>query len=121
MQAPAPRPRPSRLASLAPQGEELKRQQARLVLFARYPALISSSWPGLSRPSTSLTRDGLKKTWMPATSAGMTDGVYVLLVNPLSARASKNAGIMPTTTAQVVAKANVRYISLQDGVERSRW
>jgi hypothetical protein len=32
--------------------------------------IISPSWPGLTRPSTScLSR---RKTWMPATSAGMT-------------------------------------------------
>jgi len=31
---------------------------------------VQSSWPGLSRPSTSFLR--APKTWMPATSAGMT-------------------------------------------------
>ncbi len=30
------------------------------------------SWPGLSRPSTPCF-ERLKKTWMPATSAGMTE------------------------------------------------
>jgi len=33
---------------------------------------ISESWPGLSRPSTSFWLKARKKTWMPATSAGMT-------------------------------------------------
>src|SRR5215831_12406120 len=32
-----------------------------------------SSWPGLARPSTSLRHES--KTWMPATSAGMTERV----------------------------------------------
>jgi len=31
-----------------------------------------SSWPGLSQPSTSSRKGGAVKTWMPATSAGMT-------------------------------------------------
>ena len=43
---------PSRLASLAPQGEELNRQKPRLILFACYRTLISWSWPGSTRPST---------------------------------------------------------------------
>jgi len=33
--------------------------------------IILPSWPGLSRPSTPLTALAIK-TWMPATSAGMT-------------------------------------------------
>jgi hypothetical protein len=33
---------------------------------------FSESWLGLSRPSTSSLLSGRKKTWMPATSAGMT-------------------------------------------------
>src|SRR5438132_993244 len=31
-----------------------------------------SSWPGLSRPPTSCLLSGIRKTWVPATSAGMT-------------------------------------------------
>src|SRR5690349_13212658 len=34
-------------------------------------SLVCSSWPGLSRPSTSLTSQE-RKTWMPGTSPGMT-------------------------------------------------
>jgi hypothetical protein len=33
---------------------------------------LVESWPGLSRPSTSFQPKVRKKTWMPATSAGMT-------------------------------------------------
>src|SRR5262249_13438112 len=38
-----------------------------------WPDLSPASWPGLSRPSTSLLH-WRSKTWMPATSAGMTVG-----------------------------------------------
>src|SRR5262249_35961541 len=42
-----------------------------LWLLVQFPLTLNplSSWPGLSRPSTSLCR---QKTWMPVTSAGMT-------------------------------------------------
>src|SRR5215470_12634863 len=36
---------------------------------------LSTSWPGLSRPSTSYLMEQPRKTWMPATSAGMTSQI----------------------------------------------
>src|SRR5690348_17937628 len=43
-----------------------------MVRFINSPVLVSASWPGLSRPSPSCLVNCRKKTWMPATRAGMT-------------------------------------------------
>src|SRR5689334_14388001 len=44
---------------------------SRMTMMRLASPVSSSSWPGLSRPSTSLL-PRKRKTWMPATSAGMT-------------------------------------------------
>src|SRR5258707_2830725 len=43
----------------------------------------SPSWPGLSRPFTSLAPLRRVKTWMPATSAGMTARAAILALAAL--------------------------------------
>src|ERR1700676_2156827 len=41
-----------------------------------------SSWPGLSRPSTSYLEHARKKTWMPGTRPGMTAGPLTIFPQP---------------------------------------
>src|SRR5262249_36200366 len=56
---------------VAPQGVELGEWAPVVPTLTGIDAL-STSWPGLSRPSTSCLLHKGRKTWMPATSAGMT-------------------------------------------------
>src|SRR5690349_9194467 len=43
----------------------------------------TSSWPGLSRPSTSLMQHG-RKTWMPGTRPGTTSHMLTPLISALA-------------------------------------
>ena len=57
MQAPAPRPRPSRLATLAPQGEELSRQLAAVGIICSPSQAYFLVMAGLNPAIHDLTRD----------------------------------------------------------------
>ena len=61
-------------------GHQGRRRHRRLRRFYGINDARSKSWPGLSRPSTSLRRYTIFKTWMPATSAGMTSQTMLILV-----------------------------------------
>ncbi len=68
----AARLRLSEPCTIQPNAKRSRRRGRRRANISRAPVIISSSWPGLSRPSTACLNCTLK-TWMPATSAGLTD------------------------------------------------